>query len=94
MEDFIRMTDYVVDLVGIDHVGVGMDYWFGQAGIESDEMALKLYDYFIASGEWTKLVYPPPPWWFPEGVETPDTLANLSGALPAHGYSKEDVAKI
>jgi membrane dipeptidase len=94
MEDFIRMTDYVVDLAGIDHVSIGMDYWFGQAGIASNEMAQKLYEYFIASGEWTTSVYPPPPWWFPEGIETPDTLANLSGALLARGYSEEDVAKI
>lgn len=94
MEDFIRMTDYVVELVGVDHVSIGMDYWFGQAGIASNEMAQKLYEYFISSGEWTTSVYAPPPWWFPEGIETPDKLANLTGALLARGYSEEDVAKI
>jgi len=94
MEDMIRMTDHIVELVGIDHVGVGMDYWIGQAGIASDELANKLYKFMLDSGEWSKETYPPPPWWFPEGIESPDKLANFTGALLARGYKEQDVAKI
>jgi len=94
MDDMIRMTDHIVELVGIDHVAVGMDYWIGQAGIASDELATKMYKFMIASGEWSAETYPPPPWWFPEGIETPDKLANLTGALLARGYKEQDVAKI
>ena len=94
MDDMIRMTDHIVELVGIDHVGFGMDYWIGQAGIASDELANKVYKFMLDSGEWNKETYPPPPWWFPEGIETPDKLANLTGALLARGYKEQDVAKI
>lgn len=94
MDDMIRMTDHIVDLVGIDHVAVGMDYWIGQAGIASDELANKVYKFMLDSGEWSKETYPPPPWWFPEGIETPDKLANFTGALLARGYKEQDVAKI
>ena len=36
------MIDYMVNLVGIDHVGIGMDYMPGQAGTipEQDSMDL------------------------------------------------------
>jgi len=33
-------------------------------------------------------------WHFPDGIELPDTLYNLTGALLARGYKKEDIAKI
>ena len=38
----IRMIDYMVELVGVDHVGVGMDYMLGQAGTIPDEDAEKI----------------------------------------------------
>ena len=94
MEDLIRMTDYLVELIGVDHLAIGMDYFFGQAGIVPDELAEKMYDYFLSTGQWQPPTYPSPPWWYPEGVETADKLANLTGALLARGYSEEDVAKI
>ena len=37
MDDMIRMIDYMVELVGIDHVGIGMDYMLGQAGTIPEE---------------------------------------------------------
>jgi membrane dipeptidase len=94
MDDMIRMIDYMVELCGIDHVCIGMDYFIGQAGIMPDDQANKVYDYFTSSGEWQPPTYPSPPWWYPEGIETPDKLANLTGALMARGYSVEDIAKI
>ena len=94
MDDMIRMIDYMVELVGVDHVGIGMDYMLGQAGTISNDDAMALYKYLVDSGDWSPKTYPPPPWHYPEGIELPDTLYNLTGALLARGYKKEDVAKI
>jgi membrane dipeptidase len=94
MDDMIRMIDYMVELVGVDHVGIGMDYMLGQAGTISNDDAMALYKYLVDSGDWSPKTYPPPPWHYPEGIELPDTLYNLTGALLARGYKQEDVAKI
>jgi membrane dipeptidase len=71
-----------------------MDYMHGQAGTVSNEDAKALYKYLVDSGNWSEKTYPPPPWYYPEGIELPDTLYNLTGALLARGYKKEDIAKI
>ena len=94
MDDMIRMIDYMVELVGVDHVGIGMDYMLGQAGTIPNEDAKALYEYLVDKGDWSPKTYPPPPWHYPEGIDLPDTLYNLTGALLAHGYKKEDIAKI
>jgi len=94
MDDMIRMIDYMVELLGIDHVGIGMDYMLGQAGTISTEDAMTVYNYLVDNGDWSAKTYPPPPWHYPEGIDLPDTLYNLTGALLAHGYKKEDIAKI
>jgi membrane dipeptidase len=94
MDDMIRMIDYMVELVGVDHVGIGMDYMLGQAGTIPDEDAKALYKQLVDQGDWSPETYPPPPWYYPEGIELPDTLYNLTGALLARGYKKEDIAKI
>ena len=94
MDDMIRMIDYMVELIGIDHVVIGMDYMIGQYGTVSDEDAKAIYKYFIDQGAWSPETYPPPPWYYPEGIETPDTFYNLTGALLKHGYSKQDIQKI
>ena len=71
-----------------------MDCMLGQAGTISNDDAMALYKYLVDSGDWGPNTYPPPPWHYPDGIELPDTLYNLTGALLARGYEKEDVAKI
>jgi len=80
--------------VGIEHVGIGMDYMLGQAGTISTEDAMALYKYLVDTGDWSPKTYPPPPWHYLEGIDLPDTLYNLTGALLARGYKQEDIAKI
>lgn len=94
MDDMLRMIDYMVELIGIDHVVIGMDYMIGQYGTVSDEDAKAIYKFFVDRGAWSPETYPPPPWYYPEGIETPDTFYNLTGALLARGYTREDVSKI
>lgn len=94
LDAFIEHIDYVVNLVGIDHVGLGIDYFSGQVGVSSDEDAKKTYDELIASGRWRAEAYTPPPYRYPKGIETPRTFQNLTARLIERGYSEEDVKKI
>ena len=94
LNDYIDHIKYLVDLVGPDHVAIGSDYFGGQWGVISDEEAQKLYERNIAVGAWDKATYPAPPWVYPEGIETPRTLYNLTSGLLNRGFSKDDIRKI
>lgn len=93
LDQLIAHVDAIVERVGIDHVGLGLDYYAWQAGVASDEEALRIYDAAIRSGIWST-AYPPPPHHYPAGIETPRTLSNLTGRLLHLGYKESDVRKL
>lgn len=93
LDNFIAHIDAIVERVGIDHVGLGIDYYTGQAGIASDEEAMRGYNQAVQKGLWGS-AYPPPPHRYPSGIETPRTLQNLTGRLLEQGYAPEDVRKV
>ena len=93
LDDFERHIDAVVQRVGIDHVGLGIDYYTGQHGVASDEAALRTYENMMSRGLWSA-AYPPPPHRYPRGIETPKGLPNLTRHLLEKGYAVEDVRKI
>lgn len=92
LDDLIDHMDAIVERVGCDHVGLGLDYYSLQAGVASDEEALRGYRQFLGSGLWGA-AYPPPPHRYPEGIGTPRTLGNLTLRLIERGYAEEDVRK-
>ncbi|MEQ9557823.1 MAG: dipeptidase [Rhodospirillales bacterium] len=94
LERFIEFIDYAVDLMGIDHVGLGIDYYMGMDPIIPADKARARYDDAIKTGRWDAAVYPPPPHYFPKGIETPSALGNLTAGLLARGYGAADVRKI
>ncbi|PIW28242.1 MAG: peptidase M19 [Rhodospirillales bacterium CG15_BIG_FIL_POST_REV_8_21_14_020_66_15] len=94
LDRFVAFIDYAVDLMGVDHVGLGIDYYMGMDPIIPAEKARARYDDAIRTGRWDAAVYPPPPHYFPEGIETPATLHNLTARLLARGYTAEDVRKV
>ena len=49
---------------------------------------------YIDSGVWSKEAYPYDVLVYPQGIETPRTLFNLTDALLGRGYRKEDIAKL
>lgn len=92
--DLLKHVRYIVDLVGVDHVGIGIDYFEKMAGVCSDEEALRWYEDAVASGQWSRATYPPPPWYYPEEISDPSKLSNLLDALLNDGYTPEEVRKI
>lgn len=93
MQQFIAHIDAIVQRAGIDHVGLGIDYYAGQAGVATDEQALRSYEESVRSGLWDAS-YPPPPHHYPAGMETPQKLPALTQALLDSGYSAADVRKV
>jgi membrane dipeptidase len=94
VDDLIDHADYIANLVGVEHVSVGIDYYEGMAGVASDIEAKAMYNGWVASGAWDPRDYPPPPWHYPQGIEMPDKLPNLTKALLRRGYSQKDVKNI
>lgn len=93
LDQLIAHIDAIVECVGIDHVGLGLDYYWGQAGVASDEAALKSYDEAIRTGRWSS-AYPPPPHRYPAGIDTPKTLPTLTQRLLDRGFSDGDIRKV
>ncbi len=94
LDDLIDHVSYVADLVGVDHVGLGIDYFPGQDRIMALDQAQTTYEFLLQSGLWSTAAYPPPPWTYPEGIETPDGLPNLTTGLLRRGFSDQDVKLI
>ncbi len=93
LDEFVTHIRAVVDRVGIDHVGLGIDYYIGQAGIGNDEAGVRMYAEMTRSGAWSA-AYPPPPHHYPKGIETPRSLPNLTERLLERGFAADDVKKI
>jgi membrane dipeptidase len=94
LDRFIDDITYKSELVGIDHVGLGIDYYQGQHPVEDETAARARYDKLIADGQWRSDDYPPPPYKYPEGIETPATLQTLTVRLLERGFAELDVRKI
>ncbi len=94
LDQFIDDIAYKADLVGIDHTGIGIDYYEGQYPIEDDEAAAARYRNRLETGQWRAEEYPPPPYKFPAGIETPRTLPALTERLLERGFSEDDIRKI
>ena len=87
LDQYIDHMAYIADLVGLAHVGIGLDY-------TTRDLPMADYDQLIASGAWTPESYPPPPWHYPSGVEDASGLPNLTGRLLERGFSQQDVRGI
>lgn len=66
----------------------------GQHLVADPDEAKADYDMAIAEGLWRPDAYPPPPYYYPEGIETPKTLQHLTARLLDRGFGEEDVQKI
>jgi len=94
LDRFIDDIAYKADLVGIEHTGIGIDYYLGQHPVEDDVAAMARYDQRITQGTWRREEYPPPPYRYPMGIETPRTLPALTARLIERGFGADDVRAI
>lgn len=94
LDRFIDHIAYVADLAGIDHVGLGIDYYNAQAPLIPDDEAMVFYKAALKSGVWRADTYPPPPHYYPAGIETPATLENLTRRLVERGFDDDAVLKV
>lgn len=94
LDRFIDHIAYLADLVGIDHVGLGIDYYNAQHMVMPLEEAQRYYASLIACGIWRADTYPPPPHCYPDGIATPRELPNLTRRLLERGFKEDDVRKV
>jgi membrane dipeptidase len=94
LDQFIDHIEHIAELVGIDHVGLGIDYYLGQHPFSSDDAAKKLYRERVALGVWSPESYPEPPYYYPSGLETPDKLWSIAGGMLARGFTEDDIKKV
>ena len=87
LEDVLDVVDYWVDLVGIDSVGIGLDF---------TELHTKEWFNWLMAGKLKgSTVFPLPyPIPLPAGITRADEMPNLTAGLAGRGYSGEEVQKI
>jgi len=86
-ETLIRHVDYVVDRIGVDHVGIGLDYVFDR-NANDDPPGLNRADWWPPGNEYGKSLYSE------MEIVPPERLPDITEALLAHQYGEADVAKI
>jgi membrane dipeptidase len=94
LDRFIDHIAYMAELTGIDHVGLGIDYYLGQHPVTPEDAARRQYEAWIASGRWRPGTYPPPPHHYPDAIATPRELPALTARLLARGFAPDDVRKV
>lgn len=93
LDDVLAHVDYIADKIGVDHVGLGIDYYY-PATISPLEDAMQAFKPYSEGGIWKTGTYTAPPWHYPTGLEDPRNFPKLTDALLARGYSEEDTRKI
>lgn len=94
IDQFIDHMAYMSDLVGTEHITLGIDYYSGQSPYADDETAMRMYEKALADGSWSPKAYPKPPHHFPAGMETPDGMPALTNHLLKRGFAEADIRKI
>ena len=87
LSDFLDTVDYMVKLIGIDHVGIGSDFIEGQ----SREWLRWLFTGRNIDMEPRYQLGVPT---YPEGIRGPTDFPNLTRGLLERNYSERDVKKI
>ena len=80
IERVLDCIDYVVNLVGVDHVGIGLDFAEGWAEFPVTRRVLIKIDGRIYT--------------WPEGLRTITDLPNLTKGLVKRGYSEDEIRKV
>lgn len=82
LDEFIDHIVHIDDLVGPGHVGLGLDYC---------QISDADYQEMLDSGEWRAEDYPPPPWSYPSGIESPRTIGRLAERMRERRFSESEI---
>jgi len=85
--DFLDTIDYMVNLIGVDHVGVGLD--FTERRTEAD-----MRKWMMAKSKQKWLMAVDYPTTHPAGMGSAAEFSHITDALLKRGYSDADVLKI
>lgn len=90
VQDYVDQIDYVADLVGIDHVGVGTDIGDERKYTEAAmrEVHRKYPEIPIVGDDLNLRVI------HPDGLDSPGSLFNITSALVERGYGDDDIRKV
>ncbi|MHA1469824.1 MAG: dipeptidase, partial [Candidatus Asgardarchaeia archaeon] len=80
INDMLDHIDYIVDLIGVDHVGIGSD--FAEGWSESLERRIRLLEIDGKIYTW------------PKGFEDVTKFVNIVKGLVSRGYSDNEIRKI
>jgi membrane dipeptidase len=86
IDDYVEAIAYIVNIAGIDQVGIGTDFTQGH-GYEFFEWLTHDKGYARRLTNFGKIVNP-------EGIRTVGEFPNLTEALLKHGFSATEVARI
>jgi len=89
LEDYLRQIDYLVNLVGIDHVGIGMDYVDGH---DSNFSSTRTWGGTMAQAE--RKAVGRTVWPMPYAIPDSSHMARVTGGLVQRGYRDEDIQKV
>jgi membrane dipeptidase len=86
IDDFVSHVAYVADLIGVEHVGIGSDFFEGESPIRFERYFRRRYPAIV--GHYTiDTVYA-------QGFETVGDFAVLPAALRKRGFGDDDLHKI
>lgn len=86
VEDFLDHVDYAVDLVGADHVGLGLDFILGrEISGQADPRRFPPEAYPQRYEDW--MIYP-------EGLSDFSDVPNVTAGLMERGYDRRAIEKI
>jgi membrane dipeptidase len=85
VDDLVDHVAYIGDLVGVDHVGIGLDFFDATA---------EEYHRLVETGIWSASEYPPPPYRYPVGIANAAEVPSLQQALVRRGFPDGAVAQV
>jgi len=86
------MHTLAAESVGVDHVGLGMDYWHGVTPYMSEQEQLRLREQ--DNHTWRPGDIPYGAWSYAPGIETPAGMRNLTAAFLRHGFTPDETRQI
>jgi membrane dipeptidase len=94
LETLVRHIVYIAELVGVEHVGIGLDYHRGVRPYSTLEEQQATNRERTTEGLWREGDFPPPPYRYAPEIETPAGMRHLTAALLRHGFSHAETKGI